>query len=137
LEFENRSFACNRAVLTKLSTIGVLDARGLSVRAAERTTGVAASEFSRIRNVKLTRFTIDRMIVILGKLSQDVIGQDVELTVKVRSHPKRTPPAQPHQPAPEPAKEPARVSAARTRTPATTAASSHRKRRPRATEYSE
>jgi predicted XRE-type DNA-binding protein len=39
----------------------------------------AASEFSRIRNAKLERFTIDRMITILGKL-----GQDVEVTVNVR-----------------------------------------------------
>jgi predicted XRE-type DNA-binding protein len=59
--------------------IGVLDTRKLSVRAAESLTGVAASEFSRIRNVKLERFTIDRMITILGKLDQEV-----ELTVKVR-----------------------------------------------------
>jgi predicted XRE-type DNA-binding protein len=69
--------------------IGVLDARALSVRAAERLTGVAASEFSRIRNVKLERFTVDRMIMILGKLDQEV-----ELTVKVRPRlpsSKRTP----------------------------------------------
>jgi len=57
----------------------------LSVRAAERLTGVAASEFSRIRNVKLERFTIDRMITILGKLDRDV-----ELTVKVQPRRKRT-----------------------------------------------
>lgn len=64
--------------------IGVLDARKLSVRAAEDQTGVAASEFSRIRNVKLERFTIDRMITILGKL-----GQDVELSVRVKPRRKR------------------------------------------------
>jgi len=64
--------------------IGVLDARELSVRAAESLTGVAASEFSRIRNVKLERFTIDRMITFLGKLDQDV-----ELTVKVQPRRKR------------------------------------------------
>lgn len=64
--------------------IGVLDARKLSVRAAEGLTGVAASEFSRIRNVKLERFTIDRMITILGKLDQDV-----ELSVRVQPRRKR------------------------------------------------
>jgi predicted XRE-type DNA-binding protein len=64
--------------------IGVLDQRKLSVRAAESLTGVAASEFSRIRNVKLDRFTIDRMITILGKL-----GQDVALTVSVKPRRKR------------------------------------------------
>ena len=53
--------------------------RKLTVRAAELATGVAASEFSRIRNVRLERFTIDRMITILGKL-----GQEVEVSVNVR-----------------------------------------------------
>jgi predicted XRE-type DNA-binding protein len=62
--------------------INVLDERKLSVRAAEKLTRVAASEFSRIRNAKLERFTIDRMITILGKL-----GQDVEVTVNVRQRP--------------------------------------------------
>jgi len=38
--------------------INVLDDRKLSVRAAEKQTGVAASEFSRIRNAKLGRFTL-------------------------------------------------------------------------------
>jgi predicted XRE-type DNA-binding protein len=67
-----------RAILAA-KIINVLDSRKLSVRAAEKLTGVAASEFSRIRNVKLERFTIDRMITILGRL-----GQDVEVSVKVR-----------------------------------------------------
>ena len=52
--------------------IGVLDDRNLTVRKAEEITGVAASDFSRIRNAKLSRFTIDRMMMILGKLDQDV-----------------------------------------------------------------
>jgi predicted XRE-type DNA-binding protein len=60
--------------------ITVLDQQQLSVRAAQRLTGVAASEFSRIRNVKLDRFTLDRMITILGKL-----GQDVEFRIKVEA----------------------------------------------------
>jgi predicted XRE-type DNA-binding protein len=72
-----------RAILAA-SIIRVLDDRNLTVRAAQALTGVAASEFSRIRNVKLDRFTIDRMIVILGKL-----GQQVELNVTVR--PRRRP----------------------------------------------
>ncbi|KPF72249.1 XRE family transcriptional regulator [Bosea sp. AAP35] len=59
--------------------ITVMDDRQLGVQAAAKLTGVAASEFSRIRNVKLDRFTIDRMIAILGKL-----GQEVELTITVR-----------------------------------------------------
>jgi predicted XRE-type DNA-binding protein len=72
-----------RAILAA-KIIGVLDQRKLSVRAAESLTGVASSEFSRIRNVKLERFTIDRMITILGKL-----GQDVEVRVSVRPRRKR------------------------------------------------
>jgi predicted XRE-type DNA-binding protein len=72
-----------RAILAA-KIIGILDQRKLGVRAAESLTGVAASEFSRIRNVKLERFTIDRMITILGKL-----GQDVELTVTVQPRRKR------------------------------------------------
>ena len=61
--------------------IGVLDECKLSVRAAEAATGVAASEFSRIRQVKLDRFTIDRLLMILGKLNQQV---DVQVTVRQR-----------------------------------------------------
>ena len=72
-----------RAILAA-KIIGVLDERKLSVRGAESLTGVAASEFSRIRNVKLERFTIDRMITILGKLDQDV-----ELTINVQPRRKR------------------------------------------------
>jgi predicted XRE-type DNA-binding protein len=74
----NADLEQTRAILAA-QIIGVLDDRHLTVRAAEELTGVAASEFSRIRNVKLQRFTIDRMITILGKL-----GQDVEVSVKVR-----------------------------------------------------
>lgn len=67
-----------RAILAA-KIIGVLDKRKLGVRAAQKATGVAAAEFSRIRNAKLERFTIDRMITILGKLDQEV-----EVSVKVR-----------------------------------------------------
>jgi predicted XRE-type DNA-binding protein len=67
-----------RAILAA-KIIHILDERKLSVRAAEKLTGVGAAEFSRIRNAKLGRFTIDRMIKILGRL-----GQEVELSVSVR-----------------------------------------------------
>jgi predicted XRE-type DNA-binding protein len=52
--------------------IDILDDRKLSIRDAEKLTGVSHSEFSRIRNTQLRRFTLDRMIVILGKLDEDV-----------------------------------------------------------------
>jgi predicted XRE-type DNA-binding protein len=69
-----------RAILAA-KIIGVLDDRKLSVRAAEKLTGVAAAEFSRIRNVKLDRFTVDRMMTILAKLHQQV---EVRVTVRPR-----------------------------------------------------
>lgn len=59
--------------------IGVLDDRKLTVRAAQELTGVAAGDFSRIRQVKLGRFTIDRLMTILAGL-----GQDVEVSIRVR-----------------------------------------------------
>jgi predicted XRE-type DNA-binding protein len=52
--------------------ISTLDERGLSTREAEKLTGVSHSEFSRIRNARLERFTLDRMITILGRLDEDV-----------------------------------------------------------------
>ena len=61
--------------------IGSLDARKLSTRDAEKLTGVAHSEFSRIRNAQLRRFTLDRMIAILGKLDGDI---EVEVSFKTR-----------------------------------------------------
>lgn len=62
--------------------IGLLDDRGLSVRQAYKLTGFAASDFSRIRNANLGRFTIDRMIRILGSL-----GQSVEVHLDVHPRP--------------------------------------------------
>ncbi len=61
----------------------ILDAEGLSTRQAEARTGVSHSEFSRIRQAKFSRFTIDRLIAILG-----LLGQVVELSVAV--HPRAT-----------------------------------------------
>ena len=49
-----------------------LDARKLTVRAARELTGFAAADFSRIRRVKLDRFTIDRLVAILNKLDRRV-----------------------------------------------------------------
>jgi predicted XRE-type DNA-binding protein len=62
--------------------IHTLNERGLSTREAERLTGVAHTEFSRIRNARLTRFTLDRMIAILGKLDDDI---EVKVTFQHRS----------------------------------------------------
>ena len=62
--------------------IKALDERKLSVRAAHSVTGIAAADFSRIRNVNLGRFTIDRLISILGRLDREV-----EVSVSVRARP--------------------------------------------------
>ena len=59
--------------------IKALDARKLSVRKAEELTRIAAADFSRIRNVKLGRFTVDRLMTILDRLDQEV-----EVSVSVR-----------------------------------------------------
>jgi predicted XRE-type DNA-binding protein len=63
--------------------IDILADRKLSIRDAEKLTGVSHSEFSRIRNTQLRRFTLDRMIVILGKLDENV---EVKVTIRPRQH---------------------------------------------------
>jgi predicted XRE-type DNA-binding protein len=64
--------------------IKVLDGEKLSTRQAEARTGVAHSEFVRIRRANLGRFTIDRLMTVLGRL-----GQEVEVSVSVRPRPHR------------------------------------------------
>ncbi len=59
--------------------IGILDERELSVRKAEGRTGVKASEFSRIRNAHLERFTVDRLMSIINRLHCHV---DMKVSVK-------------------------------------------------------
>jgi predicted XRE-type DNA-binding protein len=59
--------------------IKALDREHLSVRAAHGRTGIAAADFSRIRNANLGRFTADRLMSILNRL-----GSRVEVKVKVR-----------------------------------------------------
>ncbi len=59
--------------------IKALDREGLTVRAAHAQTGIAAADFSRIRNADLARFTIDRLMSILNRL-----GAQLEVRVRVR-----------------------------------------------------
>src|SRR5215468_7463483 len=59
--------------------IKAVDREDLTVRAAQRRTGIAAADFSRIRNADLGRFTVDRLMSILGRL-----GSRVEVRVRVR-----------------------------------------------------
>jgi predicted XRE-type DNA-binding protein len=45
----------------------------ISTRQAEALTGVSHSKFSRIRQAKFSRFTIDWFIGVLGRLGQEVV----------------------------------------------------------------
>jgi predicted XRE-type DNA-binding protein len=57
-----------------------LDREKLTVRAAHALTGIAAADFSRIRNADLGRFTVDRLVSTLNRL-----GSRVEVKVSVRT----------------------------------------------------
>ncbi|MGC2163788.1 MAG: helix-turn-helix transcriptional regulator [Silvibacterium sp.] len=59
--------------------IKALDRDKLTVRSAHDRTGIAAADFSRIRNANLARFTADRLMSILNRL-----GSRVEIKVRVR-----------------------------------------------------
>jgi len=59
--------------------IKALDREGLSVRSAQGRTGIAAADFSRIRNADLGWFTVDRLMSIINRL-----GSRVEVKIKVR-----------------------------------------------------
>lgn len=59
--------------------IKTLDREKLSVRQAHANTGIAAADYSRIRNADLARFTVDRLMTIINRL-----GSRVEVAVKVR-----------------------------------------------------
>ncbi len=62
--------------------IHILDEEGLSVRAAGKRSGVPYTDFSRIRNLDLDRFTIDRLMKIINCFDRRV---DVQLSVKPRT----------------------------------------------------
>jgi predicted XRE-type DNA-binding protein len=57
----------------------ILDREKLTVRAAHARTGIAAADFSRIRNADLSRFTLDRLMSILNRL-----GARVDVQVSLR-----------------------------------------------------
>ena len=59
--------------------IKALDRERLTVRQANARTGIAAADFSRIRNAALDRFTVDRLMAILNRL-----GSRIEVKVRVR-----------------------------------------------------
>ena len=60
--------------------VKMLDREELTVRAAHTRTGIAAADFSRIRNADLSRFTLDRLVSIIN-----LLGARVEVSVNVHS----------------------------------------------------
>ena len=78
LGHENADVEQFKAILAA-EIIKALDRQRLSVRAAHDRTGIAAADFSRIRNADLGRFTVDRLISIINRL-----GYRVELRIKLR-----------------------------------------------------
>jgi predicted XRE-type DNA-binding protein len=82
---ENAGLEQARALLAA-RIVRTLDEREISTREAERMTGIAHSEFSRIRNARLSRFSLDRMITILGRLDKNV---EVNVTFRERQTARR------------------------------------------------
>jgi predicted XRE-type DNA-binding protein len=78
LAHENADAQQFKAILAA-EIIKALDREGLSVRGAHSRTGIAAADFSRIRNADLGRFTVDRLMSIINRL-----GSRVEVKVSVR-----------------------------------------------------
>jgi predicted XRE-type DNA-binding protein len=78
LGHENADVEQFKAILAA-EIIKALDRERLTVRAAHSRTGIAAADFSRIRNADLGRFTVDRLMSIINRL-----GSHVEVKVRVR-----------------------------------------------------
>jgi predicted XRE-type DNA-binding protein len=76
--YENADVEQLKALLAA-EIVRALDRESLSVRAAHSRTGIAAADFSRIRNADLERFTVDRLMTIINRL-----GSRVEVKVKLR-----------------------------------------------------
>ena len=77
--YENADVEQLKAILaTEIAKI--LDREKLTVRAAHARTGIAAADFSRIRNADLSRFTLDRLMSILNRLGARV---DVQVSLRL------------------------------------------------------
>jgi len=77
LGYQNADAKQFKAILAA-EIIKALDRQHLTVRAAHSRTGIAAADFSRIRNADLRRFTVDRLMSTLNRL-----GSRVEVKVRV------------------------------------------------------
>lgn len=78
LGHENADAQQFKAILAA-EIIKALDREHLTVRGAHARTGIAAADFSRIRNADLGRFTVDRLMSIINRL-----GSRVEVKVRLR-----------------------------------------------------
>ena len=78
LGYKNADVEQLKAILAA-EIIKALDRDRLTVRAAHDRTGIAAADFSRIRNADLRRFTADRLMSIINRL-----GSQVEVKIRVR-----------------------------------------------------
>jgi len=58
--------------LLAAAIIRILDQEKLTVRAAGKATGYNYADFSRIRNAELSRFTIDKLMMITNALNRRV-----------------------------------------------------------------
>jgi predicted XRE-type DNA-binding protein len=67
-----------KAVLAA-AIIKTLDRKELSVRSAQRLTGIDAGDFSRVRNADFRRISIERLIAMMNRL-----GSRVDIKIKVR-----------------------------------------------------
>ncbi len=75
---ENADIEQFKAILAA-EIIRALDRDHLTVRAAHERTGIAAADFSRLRNADLGRFTVDRLMAIINRL-----GSRIEVKIRVR-----------------------------------------------------
>jgi predicted XRE-type DNA-binding protein len=78
LGYEDADVLQLKAILAA-EILKMLDREELTVRGAQSRTGIAAADFSRIRNADLGRFTIDRLVSIINRL-----GARVEARIVVR-----------------------------------------------------
>jgi predicted XRE-type DNA-binding protein len=78
LGHENADAEQFKAILAA-EIIKALDRDHLTVRAAHARTGIAAADFSRLRNADLGRFTVDRLMAIINRL-----GSRIEVKIRVR-----------------------------------------------------
>lgn len=73
-----------KAVLAA-AIIKTLDRKELSVRNAQRLTGIDAGDFSRVRNADFRRISVKRLIAMINHL-----GERVDVKIKVRRRERTT-----------------------------------------------